>query len=199
MSEPTNPTVYVIAGPNGAGKTTFAEQYLSRYAKCDVFVNADLIAADLSPANPDSQALIAGRMMLERIDDLAQRRSTFSFETTLAGRSHAERIKRLRGELDYNVKLVFVWLPSPDLAVQRVARRVEQGGHDIPEETIRRRYRQGAANFAKLYAPIVDSWIVFDGAESPPIEIMRFEDQELLIADDARFQMLNRTTPEMLP
>ena len=114
MSESANPTVYVIAGPNGAGKTTFAEQYLSRYAKCDVFVNADLIAADLSPANPDSQALIAGRMMLERIDDLAQRRSTFSFETT-------------------------------------------------------------------------------------PIEIMRFEDQELLIADDARFQMLNRTTPEMLP
>ena len=95
MTETPNPTVYVIAGPNGAGKTTFAKQYLSRFAKCDEFVNADLIAAELSPSDPDSQALIAGRMMLDRIEELALHRVTFSFETTLAGRSHAGRIRRL--------------------------------------------------------------------------------------------------------
>ena len=93
---------------------------------------------------------------------------------------------------------MFVWLPSPDLAVLRVAGRVEQGGHNIPEETIRRRYRQGIANFAKLYVPIVDSWMVFDGAESPPIEIMRFQRKELIIANDVRFEFLNQTTPEMI-
>ncbi|TWT71547.1 AAA family ATPase [Crateriforma conspicua] len=199
MTEPSNPTVYVIAGPNGAGKTTFAQQYLSRYAACDTFVNADIIAAELSPADPDSQALIAGRLMLDRIDELAQNRVTFSFETTLAGRSHAGRIRRLKKDFGYNVVLVFVWLPSTRLAVLRVAGRVKQGGHNIPEETIRRRYRQGVANFAKLYTPIVDSWIVFDGAESPPIEIVRFELGEMLVADEDRFEFLKRTTPEMNP
>ena len=93
---------------------------------------------------------------------------------------------------------VSVWLPSPDLAVLRVAGRVKQGGQNIPEETIRRRYRLGVANFAKLYTPIVDSWIVFDGADSPPIEIMRFEGGELLVADDERFEFLQQTTPEMI-
>ncbi|MEO1526558.1 MAG: AAA family ATPase [Planctomycetota bacterium] len=199
MNESSNPSVYVIAGPNGAGKTTFAKQYLSRYARCETFVNADIIAAELSPADPDSQALIAGRVMLERIDEVASRGETFSFETTLAGRSHAGRVRRLQNELGYNVVLVFVWLPSPELAVMRVAGRVKQGGHNIPEETIRRRYRQGIANFAKLYAPIVDSWIVFGGADSPPVEIMRFEEGEMLIADDKRFELLKQTTPGMIP
>ena len=137
--------------------------------------------------------------MLERIDEVASRGETFSFETTLAGRSHAGRVRRLQNELGYNVVLVFVWLPSPELAVMRVAGRVKQGGHNIPEETIRRRYRQGIANFAKLYAPIVDSWIVFGGADSPPVEIMRFEEGEMLIADDKCFELLKQTTPGMVP
>ena len=199
MNESSTPTVYVIAGPNGAGKTTFAQQYLARYARCTTFVNADIIAAELSPADPDSQALTAGRVMLERIDELARRGNTFSFETTLAGRVHAGRVRRLQNELGYNVVLVFVWLPSPELAILRVAGRVKQGGHNIPEETIRRRYRQGLANFAKLYAPVVDSWIVFSGADSPPVEIMRFEEGEMLVADDERFELLKLTTPEMIP
>ena len=199
MSKSTTPTVYVIAGPNGAGKTTFAQQYLSRYARCKTFVNADIIAAELSPADPDSQALIAGRVMLERIEELAGRGDTFSFETTLAGRSHAGRVRRLQKELGYNVVLVFVWLPSPELAVLRVAGRVKQGGHNIPEETIRRRYRQGIVNFAKLYAPVVDRWIVFSGADTPPVEIMRFEGDEMLVANDERFELLKQTTPEMIP
>ena len=136
--------------------------------------------------------------MLDQIDELAQDQTIFSFETTLAGRSHAGRIRRLKEDFGYNAVLVFVWLPSPDLAVLRVAGRVKQGGHNIPEATIRRRYRQGVANFAKLYTPIVDSWIVFDGADSPPIEIMRFEGGELLVADDERFEFLQQTTPEMI-
>ncbi|WP_436717422.1 zeta toxin family protein [Roseiconus lacunae] len=198
MPMPSNPTVYVIAGPNGAGKTTFAQQYLPRYARCETFVNADIIAADLSPTDPDSQALIAGRVMLERIDELAQHRVDFGFETTLAGRSHAGRLRRLRNELGYNVVLAFIWLPSPELAVLRVAGRVKQGGHNIPEDTIRRRYRQGVINFAKRYVHVVDRWIVFSGADSPPVEIMRFEDGELLVSDDERFELLKQTTPEMI-
>lgn len=162
-------------------------------------MNADIIAAELSPADPDSQALIAGRVMLERIEELAGRGDTFSFETTLAGRSHAGRVRRLQKELGYNVVLVFVWLPSPELAVLRVAGRVKQGGHNIPEETIRRRYRQGIVNFAKLYAPVVDRWIVFSGADTPPVEIMRFEGDEMLVANDERFELLKQTTPEMIP
>ena len=197
MTESPKPTVYVIAGPNGAGKTTFAQRFLPRFAKCDEFVNADLIATELSPADPDSQALVAGRLMLDRIEALIERRATFSFETTLAGRSHSQRIRGIRD--DYKVVLIFVWLPNADMAVLRVAGRVKQGGHNIPESTIRRRYRQGIANFAKLYAPIVNSWIVFDGADSPPIEIVRFENRELLIADDRRFEFMQNTTPELIP
>src|SRR3954452_1144166 len=132
VSDERQPTVYILAGPNGAGKSTFARLFLPEYADCKEFVNADLIAAGLSPFNPESLAIEAGRLMLDRIKTLARSRVDFGFETTLAGRGLVPLLNRLRGE-GYRLNLLFLWLPNPDLAVARVRERVRTGGHSIPE------------------------------------------------------------------
>lgn len=162
-----SPTAYLIAGPNGAGKTTFATEFLPDFVHCREFVNADLIAAGLSPFAPETQALRAGRLVLTRIRELAEARQDFGFETTLAGRGYARLIADLKGS-GYRVVLFFLWLPDAELAVARVANRVRQGGHDIPEETIRRRFDAGLRNFFRLYAPLADSWHLYDGSRLPP-------------------------------
>jgi len=192
------PTVYVIAGPNGAGKTTFAMSYLNQFAGCLEFVNADLIAAGLSPFNPESQALTAGRLMLERIRELANRRETFAIETTLAGRSHAQRLRWLKHELGYSVELIFVWLPNADLAVARVANRVRQGGHNVPETTIRRRFSQGIRNFARYYAPIADRWAILDGTCYPSSPAVLKETDRPLCFDESSFKSIQDYTPDLL-
>src|ERR1035437_6141640 len=132
--------LYVIAGPNGAGKTTFAREFLPRFAKCDEFVNADLIATGLSPFLPRNAALQAGRLMLQRIGDLAAQHKSFGFETTLAGKSYARLFRHLKSQ-QYSIHLIFLWLPRVDLAIKRVEDRVRQGGHSVPEVDIRRRFR----------------------------------------------------------
>jgi predicted ABC-type ATPase len=166
MAADRSPTAYVIAGPNGAGKTTFATEFLPEFVQCREFVNADLIAAGLSPFAPETQAMRAGRLVLVRIRELAEARQDFAFETTLAGRSYVKLISGLR-ESGYNVVLFFLWLPSADEAVARVVNRVRQGGHDIPEATIRRRFQAGLHNFFRLYASLVDSWYLYNGTELP--------------------------------
>ncbi|HEY3567905.1 MAG TPA: zeta toxin family protein [Thermoanaerobaculia bacterium] len=161
------PNVYIVAGPNGAGKSTFARLFLPDYADCKEFVNADLIAAGLSPFNPESLAIEAGRLMLERIETLARSRVDFGFETTLAGRSQASLITRLR-EDGYRVHLFFLWLPTPEIALARVRERVSSGGHFIPEEVVRRRFARGLVNLFHLYEPLLDTYLLFDNSENLP-------------------------------
>jgi predicted ABC-type ATPase len=167
LSESGQPCLYVLAGPNGAGKSTFARLFLPEYADCQEFVNADLIAAGLSPFNPDGAALQAGRLMMERIETLAKARTNFGFETTLAGRSWLPLLHRLRN-LGYRLHLFFLWLPSPELALQRVHERVRSGGHSVPEDVVRRRFDRGLRNFFRVYAPVMDAWLIFNNNLNPP-------------------------------
>jgi predicted ABC-type ATPase len=140
------PKELIIAGPNGAGKTTFAREFLPNEAGCPIFVNADLIAAGLAPFAPESAALLAGRLMLEQLEQHFRARQSFAFETTLAGRAYLRHIQRWRAA-GYRVKLIYLRLASAEEAIARVAQRVAQGGHHIPEETIRRRFGAGLHNF----------------------------------------------------
>jgi predicted ABC-type ATPase len=157
--------VVVLAGPNGAGKSTTAPALLRDSLAVTEFVNADTIAQGLSGFDPDGSALEAGKIMLRRVRELAKRREDFAFETTLASRSFAPWLRGLK-EAGYRIHLVFLWLPSEDFAVGRVADRVRLGGHDIPEEVIRRRYRAGLKNFFELYQPICDTWRLYDNSEA---------------------------------
>ena len=160
--------VFVIAGPNGAGKTTFATEFLPNEAGCPIFVNADLIAAGLSPFRSSLVAVQAAKLMLRQIEEHAQRGRSFAFETTLSGRGHARRIPRWR-EQGYRVKLFFLRLPGPEAANRRVAQRVSEGGHDVPEPVIRRRFDTGWRNFEHLYRDLVDAWAVYDNSGAVPI------------------------------
>ncbi|MDR3622782.1 MAG: zeta toxin family protein [Paludisphaera borealis] len=159
------PSVIVLAGPNGAGKSTAAPALLRGRLAVDAFVNADAIARGLSGFAPETVAMQAGRIMLARLKTLAAARDDFAFETTLASRSFAPWLKSLVAD-GYRFHLVFLWLPSADLAVARVADRVRQGGHDVPEETIRRRYAAGIQNFTRLYRPIATSWQLYNAETS---------------------------------
>ncbi len=155
--------IVIIAGPNGAGKTTFACEFLPNEAGCPVFINADLIAAGLSPFQPELAALKAGRLMLKEIQEYSQRGANFAFETTLSGRSYMRMISDWQAQC-YHVKLFFLNLPSAEMAIMRVAERVRQGGHNVPEEVIRRRFEAGRINFELLYRNLVDSWAVYDSS-----------------------------------
>lgn len=160
--------VIIIAGPNGAGKTTFAREFLPNEAGCPVFVNADLIAAGLAPFAPESAAVRAGRLMLEELRRHFDARSSFAFETTLSGLGYLRHIREWQ-RAGYRVKLIFLQLDSAEEAVARVAQRVRQGGHDIPEAVIRRRFEAGRANLEHLYAPLVDAWALYDNAGPAPL------------------------------
>lgn len=166
----TQPRIIILAGPNGAGKTTFAREFLPREAGCLSFINADLIAAGLSPFAPERAAIRAGRLMLEAIAQLLAKRESFAFETTLSGLAYAKQIPQWR-QSGYRVELIFLSLPSADVAVQRVARRVQQGGHDIPEATIRRRFEAGQRLFTTVYQPLVDRWELYDNSGRRPVLI----------------------------
>ncbi len=162
--------LYVISGCNGAGKTTASYSILPDMLNCKEFVNADEIAKGLSPFQPDKVAIEAGRIMLNRIKDLVNHNVDFAFETTLATKYYAQLIKKaqLNG---YFVTLVYLWLNSPELAVERVRNRVISGGHGIPEDVICRRYLAGINNLSKLYLPICDYWLLIDNSE-PPFQII---------------------------
>lgn len=196
MAKPrSNPTVYVIAGPNGAGKTTFAAQFLPDFVNCRQFLNADLIASGLSPFAPETQNLRAGRLLLERIKELSQAREDFGFETTLSGRTHVKLLMELK-RLGYRVVLFFLWLPSADLAVIRVANRVQQGGHAVPEADVRRRFTLGMKNLLKLYRPHLDAWWLYDASRLPPELIAREEDGTLGVVDTDLFAQIQHNVEE---
>jgi predicted ABC-type ATPase len=159
--------LYIIGGCNGAGKTTASFTILPEMLNCKEFVNADSIAAGLSPFNPESVAIEAGRLMLSRIHELMRARVDFAFETTLATRSYVSLVKAAQ-QVGYKVTLLFIWLDSPKTAIQRVADRVSEGGHNIPEDVIVRRYHRGIFNLLNLYIPICDSWIVVNNKNVVP-------------------------------
>ncbi len=157
--------LYIIAGCNGAGKTTASYTVLPEILHCNEFVNADEIAKGLSPFNPEGVAIEAGRIMLERIDELLRCNKTFAIETTLSTKSYVHLVKKAQEKL-YTVHLLFFWLESPELAIQRVAKRVKSGGHNIPQDTIIRRYSAGIKNLFNLYMDSVDYWILADNSNS---------------------------------
>jgi predicted ABC-type ATPase len=158
--------LYIISGCNGAGKTTASYTVLPEILGCKEFVNADEIARGLSPFNSGSVAIEAGRLMLQRIEDLLGRQESFSIETTLATRSYVNLVRRAQ-KSGYRTSLLYFWLDSPELAIRRIAERVEKGGHGIPEAIVRRRYKAGIFNLLNLFMPIVDYWAIFDNSESP--------------------------------
>lgn len=185
MKKTVNPsTMYVIAGPNGAGKTTFAAEFLPVFVRCREFLNADLIAAGLSPFDPESQNVRAGRLLLERIRELAGQRADFGVETTLSGRTLVKQLSGIRDN-GYRVVLFFLWLPTAEMAVARVANRVRQGGHRIPPDDIRRRYAAGLRNLFRLYRPLLDEWWLYDASRLPP-RLIATEEGETLVLKQKR-------------
>jgi predicted ABC-type ATPase len=179
MSE--TPRIIIIAGPNGAGKSTLAPFLLRDEFGLLEFVNADALAVGLSAFNPEAAAIEAGRIMLKRLRELAAQSASFAFETTLATRSFAVWLRQL-GQTGYHISLLYVWLDSPELAIERVQQRVAQGGHNVPETTIRRRYRKGLQNFFALYQSLADEWGVYDNsAEGQPLLIASGKQQASLM------------------
>jgi predicted ABC-type ATPase len=168
FEETTGKKIIIIAGPNGAGKTTFARSFLPAEAHCPRFINADLIAAGLAPFAPETAAIKAGRLMLEEIEQGARRGVSFAFETTLSGLSYLRHIAPWRAQ-GYRVSLFFLRLPDAETAIARVAERVRQGGHDIPEPIIRRRFATGWKNFQQNYRQAVNDWALHDNAGSKPV------------------------------
>lgn len=180
----SSPKIIIIAGPNGAGKTTFAREFLPQEAHCQVFINADLIAAGLSPFAPEQVAIRAGRLMLQSIAQHVRRHDSFAFETTLSGLSYARQIPRWRHR-GYRIELFFLSLPSADAAVQRVAERVRQGGHNVPEDVIRRRFDSGMRLLQEVYQPLVDQWAVYDNSGKEPM-LLNWSDDTMTTCDEAR-------------
>ena len=173
---------YIIAGPNGAGKTTFARDFLPKYARCLEFLNVDLMAAGLSPFDPDSAAIAAGRLLLSRMRELIQQERSFAFETTLAGRSYVRFLHDMKRR-GYHLHLFYLWLPNVELAIARVARRVEQGGHNVAEEVIRRRFSMGMHNLVEFYLPLFDAWMLFDSSTPHPRKIACYDGEKTQVLD----------------
>ncbi|MES2663823.1 MAG: zeta toxin family protein [Pseudomonadota bacterium] len=160
-----NKTCFIIAGPNGAGKTTFAKDFLPKEGECINYINADLIAAGLSPFAPERMSIAAGKIMIQEIEKCVRRSESFAFETTLSGTSYVNKIKQWKN-LGYTIQLYYFSLPTIEMAIDRVKYRVSQGGHNIPEKDIRRRFIRSQTNFEKIFKPIVDSWTIFDTSSS---------------------------------
>lgn len=189
MTSKKHPQIYIIAGPNGSGKTTFVERFLPYYVDCLHFVNADLIAAGLSPFSPDIVAVKAGKIMLEQIREHVGQRHDFAIETTLAGRTYVRLLRDLKKK-GYGIHLFYLWVCDVDLAVKRIAERVRMGGHDVPIDVVRRRFERGLANLFNLYRPFIDSWMLFDNSADSPRWIAKGKADELIVSDARLFKVI---------
>ena len=184
--------LYIISGCNGAGKTTASYTVLPEILNCKEFVNADEIARGLSPFNPESVAIEAGRLMLQRIDFLLEKDTSFSIETTLSTKSYINLVRRAQ-EKGFSVRILFFWLNSPELAIRRVAERVAKGGHNIPEPIIRRRYTAGLKNLFNLFMDHVDYWDIYDNSDYPRKQIAcGGKNAKTIINEDNLFNQLKR-------
>ena len=179
--------IFIIAGCNGAGKTTASFTILPQILQCEEFVNADEIARGLSPFHPENVSIEAGRLMLERISVLMKQKSTFALETTLSTRSYVSLIQKAH-KGGYQVELMFFWLASPEVAIQRVAKRVAEGGHSIPEEVIRRRYDAGIKNLFNIYSQVVDRWMLIDNNTGRSVVLAESTNGVTKIYDFDRFK-----------
>lgn len=183
--------VYIIAGPNGAGKTTFANKFLPDYARCPNFVNADMIAQGLAPFSSQTAAMKAGRLVLEQIENFKSKGLDFAFETTLSGKSYAALLKNLK-ENNYHLHLFFLWIPSPDLALARIKDRVADGGHDVPEADVKRRFYRGIKNLFTIYRPLLNLWILFDNSREIPKLIAKEINGQLEVKDQLSFDTIQK-------
>lgn len=183
------PTCWIIAGPNGAGKTTFALEYLPALAHCRTFINADLIAAGLSPLAPERQLLAASRLFLREIEDCIAVRQDFAFETTLSGRSYLKLLQRLRAQ-GWRVELIYLALPSAEMSRLRVAERVAHGGHDIPDDDIARRFPRSLTNLFRLFAPQVDQTRCFMNSGEIPELVFQQDGTQPVIFHPEFFELL---------
>lgn len=182
--------LYIIAGCNGAGKTTASVTILPEILDCKEFVNADEIARGLSPFNPESVAIQAGRLMLERIEYLLDQDESFAIETTLSTKSYQKLVAKAHDKGFY-VQLLYFWLPSPEFAAARVAQRVKEGGHNIPNDVIFRRYFAGIKNLFEIYMPIVDYWVIYDNISTPPRKIGYGIKNNVVIIDKSKFNIIS--------
>ncbi len=186
--------VIVLGGPNGAGKTTSAQRLLPQSLRILEFVNADEIARGLSPFNPEASAIEAGRLMLDRMRGFVRTRQSFAFETTCAGRGHARMLRMCR-VTGYRVTLLFLWLPSPEAASSRVARRVREGGHSIAPDVIERRYWAGLRNMRNLYLPLANVALIVDNSdEGGGLIAEREPDGPLVVRDAVRWRLIEEAT-----
>ncbi len=181
--------IYIIAGPNGAGKTTASYTILPEIFECNEFVNADEIAKGISPFKHEKVALKAGRIMLERIDELINNNESFAFETTLATKSYVALIKEAKLK-NYEIILLFLALDSQELALKRVKTRVKEGGHNIPEDVIKRRFEKGLYNLFNLYIPIVDKWLLVDNSGEHFEFISEGAHTEITVKNKMRWELL---------
>lgn len=182
MRKKRKPTCFIIAGPNGAGKTTFALRYLPQIADCHNFVNADLIAYGLSPFDSLSAQFEAGRLFLREIHTNIKKRVDFAFETTLAGRSHISLLKKLRHD-GWQIIMFFLWIPNAAFSKSRIRERVKYGGHDIPDETIYRRFPRIMRNLIKTYIPLCDKIICYDNSKPKYAPVFEKSSKDLRIFD----------------
>lgn len=184
--------MYLIAGCNGAGKTTASLTLLPEMLECKEFVNADNIAAGISPFQPDKVAIEAGRLMLKRINDLIKIKVDFAIETTLSSRNYISKIKEFQKE-DYEVVLIYFWLNTPVLAIERIKERVKKGGHFIPDEIVKRRYYRGIKNLLQYFIPLCDYWLVLDNSSENAIMVAEgIKDLENEIFNNEIWQQINR-------
>jgi len=185
------PNLYIIAGANGSGKTTFAKEYLPHYAKCNNFINADLIALGLSPFDPANVRIKAGRLLLEQINIFTEAKTDFAIETTLAGKTYLNLLKRIK-DRGYLIHIFFLWAPDIKLVKARIKQRVKEGGHDVPPKDITRRFHRSYSNFFKFYKPLCDSWMIFDNSRPVPRLIAHKTKEGLSVIDQDLFDKIIR-------
>lgn len=184
--------IYIIAGCNGAGKTTASYTILPEILNCKEFVNADEIAKGLSPFQPEKVAFESGRIMLERIDVLLSSDESFAFETTLSTKTYKQRLLKAK-DLGFTIKLLFFWLPSIEMAINRVAIRVSEGGHNIPNDIVARRYKRGIVNLFKIYLPLCDSFLILDNEEEALVIAKGTINQKIEIMNEVKWNLINST------
>ncbi len=181
--------IYIIAGPNGSGKTTFAKKFLPEYIHSVNFVNADLIAQGLSPFHPQVAAIKAGKLVLQQIDEFVRKGVDFAFESTLSGKSYFNLLRSLKTKR-YQLHLFFLWIPDSELALARIKERVAEGGHNVPAGDVKRRFKRSIHNLFKLYEPLMDSWMLFNNAETTPVLIAQKKNGCDLIFDEKLFKKI---------
>ena len=187
---PNSPVIYVIGGPNGAGKTTFAREFLPA-ANVVEFLNADLLAAGLSPLQPSTMAVRSARLLLGRWRELLALRRNFAFESTLSGRTYAGMLREARAA-GYEVRLCYLWLPNVAMSLGRVRQRVRKGGHDVPEADLRRRFLPSLRNFFSLYLPLADEALLFNAAGNPPKLIARWQGRTTLLIEPEIYDRIQK-------